>query len=680
MTGHPSDLKTGTVIDGRYRINLQLGVGGFGVVYQAKQLSTGQTVALKVLLSERVAKSRHPEIEIARFEREMLLIAKLEHTNIVRLIDSGRLPDGRLYTTLEFVPGSDLATVLEREGRLEPSEAKRIMLQVLDALSCAHSRGIVHRDLKPANIMLAHTGARRNAMVLDFGIAGLLSPVSADDVCKLTEAGQFPGTPSYMAPEQLEEKPLSPQSDLYSWGLTFLECLTGKPAVDAPSLAAIVFKQLSPQPIVLPRELMDHPLGMVIAKALVKDLGGRYSSASEIYSRLEGCDVSSLRIYSDIEPRSSDIGIGHRLTKNDDTLATTGPSFIPRDMDSKATDVTATPRFEDDLGRLSTENPLDDDETEKLKFIKNEPTKKRPKTRWWLALGLGVLTSLAVVTLLLTLQGSQPSSDGATASNVPAKRPPKAKLPTAAADLSRAFAAGSVAAANGPPPSSDVVEVPAREVSVGLTTLELQRYQNAFPDHSFDLTTKTGVLAAERFTAPVLRVHRTEVTDELWTRAGGLSQQVCAEGTAPRLFVHQAVTNVSPLEAEGFCAQLGMRLPTSMEWESLARGPSSRQYPFDGDLTEIRRAELRTKSAPTSLPWNQTSEGLYDMAGGVWEWVTCGEELGYCTDGYALRGGAWDEPDAFWFLGIVSAPGLTKGARPDCFRRENIGFRCISAP
>ena len=289
MTGHPSDLKTGTVIDGRYRINLQLGVGGFGVVYQAKQLSTGQTVALKVLLSERVAKSRHPEIEIARFEREMLLIAKLEHTNIVRLIDSGRLPDGRLYTTLEFVPGSDLATVLEREGRLEPSEAKRIMLQVLDALSCAHSRGIVHRDLKPANIMLAHTGARRNAMVLDFGIAGVVEGARGVDYRTLTKASEIRGTPSYMAPEQLRAKTLTPQSDLYAWGLVFLECLTGKPIVQGESPFDVALTQVGDDPVPIPAGLFGDDLHEVLRRTTAKPLEERYKNASEIFKAMDTC-------------------------------------------------------------------------------------------------------------------------------------------------------------------------------------------------------------------------------------------------------------------------------------------------------------------------------------------------------------------------------------------------------
>jgi len=276
------------VIANRYELASVLGQGGFGTVYKARQLGTGQWVALKVLHPS--ASREHSRI--ARFHREMQLTARINHPHVIRLLDSGQLDDGLLFIVFEYVDGSDLADLLAAEGPISPEETKRLMLQVLDGLGAAHALGMVHRDIKPRNIMISRTGMRRNAQLLDFGIAAVMSEARYADYASITE-GEVMSTPAYAAPEQLRGKQLTPQSDLYSWGLVFLECLVGRPVIEGRSIGEIVLKQVGPGPIPIPEMLDGHPLGAILRRATEKSLDQRATTA-EIFAAIEACDVSDL--------------------------------------------------------------------------------------------------------------------------------------------------------------------------------------------------------------------------------------------------------------------------------------------------------------------------------------------------------------------------------------------------
>ncbi|TKC96511.1 protein kinase domain-containing protein [Polyangium fumosum] len=287
----PGSIGAGSLFQGRYEILSKLGKGGFGTVYQARQITTNQLVAIKVMRS---GMAGDHDRRVARFQREIRLCARLHHPNIVRLIDSGRTAEGLLYTVFEFVPGENLADLLAREGPLDPREARHLMLQVLDALSCAHAQGVVHRDIKPANIMVVPTGARRNAMVLDFGIGALVDAMAGSSPGRATSL-EVLCTPEYAAPEQIEATRPTPRSDLYAWGLVFLESLTGKPVITGGSLQEVLLKQMSRMPIPLPRPLWGHPLGEILQKATVKDVRKRNVDAEGLFWKLQACDVHALR-------------------------------------------------------------------------------------------------------------------------------------------------------------------------------------------------------------------------------------------------------------------------------------------------------------------------------------------------------------------------------------------------
>jgi len=287
-------IEVGNVFQERYRILEKLSDGGFGVVYKAEQLATGQTVAIKGI--RRFGPTpEDDEKRLARFQREVRLCAQLHHPNIVRLIDSGWI-DESMYAVFEYVPGQNLAELLAEEGRLSPVECGRLMGQVLDALSCAHDAGIIHRDLKPANIMVTPTGARRNATVLDFGIGGVLREAQGLDEKTLTRTFERMGTPAYSSPEQLRGRVLTPQTDIYSWGLVFLECLTGTRAIDGETIAEVMHRQLDETPVPIPRALKGHPLDELLRVATAKNPAHRRFSARELLSRLDACPLAALEL------------------------------------------------------------------------------------------------------------------------------------------------------------------------------------------------------------------------------------------------------------------------------------------------------------------------------------------------------------------------------------------------
>ncbi|WP_433935764.1 TOMM system kinase/cyclase fusion protein [Sorangium cellulosum] len=275
-----------SVFQGRYEILSLLCKEDLATLYKGRQLATGQLVAIKVVRLGRDGGSADAARRRgARFRREMRFCAQLHHPNIVRLIDSGQTDAGQLYTVFEFVPGQSLAELLAAEGALEPREARHLMLQVLDALSCAHGRGVVHGDLRPGAVMIVPTGARRNALVLDFGIGAAIAGArgGGDETPAGVEA-------LYAAPEQRRGFPPTARSDLYVWGLVFLECLTGRPA--APVGAR---QPEHPPPVRIPPALLGHPLGVLLRRTILEDLGARSVTAESLLRELEACSADGLR-------------------------------------------------------------------------------------------------------------------------------------------------------------------------------------------------------------------------------------------------------------------------------------------------------------------------------------------------------------------------------------------------
>jgi TOMM system kinase/cyclase fusion protein len=273
-----------------YRVGELLGEGGFARVFRAEQAQTGKQVALK-LLRELDLGAQERERHRRRFWRETALCASLHHPHLVSLIDRGQTTLGALFAAYELVPGETLRDVLRRRGALPAPEAGALMAQVLDALACAHANGVLHRDLKPENIMLGNTGARPHAVVLDFGVGTFTERAQH---AELTRIGESLGTPGYAAPEQLRGEASTSKSDIYSWGLVLLECLTGVRAVRGDSLAQILGQQLAATEIPLPLALAQGRLGALLRRVLRKSPAGRPADAAALYTELGQINLHTL--------------------------------------------------------------------------------------------------------------------------------------------------------------------------------------------------------------------------------------------------------------------------------------------------------------------------------------------------------------------------------------------------
>ena len=282
------ELQRGYVFEGKYRIQGELGRGGFGMVYLAYQLGMDRHVALKVLnpnMGENAARTAHE-----RFLREVKIISKLRHPNTVTIHDFGETTDGLVYMVLEYVDGETLKSLLNRRGALDDARAIHIAMQIAKSLSEAHRHGIIHRDLKPANIMLSELGGETDFVkVLDFGIAQLRNKKKDQDLTSDGADGrQLIGTPRYMSPEQVRGEQLTGASDVYSLGLILYEMLTGERAVQGDTTMALITQQISPEPLRLGNLSRMHPkLQHITMRAVAKPTQSRYRTVDVMAQELE---------------------------------------------------------------------------------------------------------------------------------------------------------------------------------------------------------------------------------------------------------------------------------------------------------------------------------------------------------------------------------------------------------
>jgi serine/threonine protein kinase len=273
-----------------YTVEGELGRGGMGVVYKARDERLKRQVAIKVLPPELAFRE---EIRI-RFLREAETAARLSHPHIVPIHSVGEGPDGLVYFVMAFVDGESVAAKLKRRGRLPSEEARRIMLETSDALGAAHALGIIHRDVKPDNILLE--GSRGRVVVTDFGIAKALSSTTGS--ATLTATGVAIGTPHYMSPEQAAgDREIDGRSDIYSLGVVSYQMLTGELPFHAPTVPGILMKHITERAPLVTEKCDDCPedLAACVMRSLEKDPEDRWPTADALRRALEARSATMYR-------------------------------------------------------------------------------------------------------------------------------------------------------------------------------------------------------------------------------------------------------------------------------------------------------------------------------------------------------------------------------------------------
>jgi len=277
--GGSIEMTPGSIVLDRFEVIGLLGKGGMGSVYHVKHLHLKSEFALKVL-------NKQADSSVwRRFDNEAKAASRLDHPNLIRVQDSGLLPDGQPFFIMDLVKGETLSDMIKRSGRIPLKETLKIFIQVGFALAYAHDNGIVHRDLKPSNIMIAKTQERSlvgTVKVLDLGIAKL---TGIDDFNQqtLTRTGEIFGSPLYMSPEQCMGIAVDNRSDLYSFGCSMYEALTGAPPVIGENALSTMMRHQSDKPLSLKEASLglDFPqqVETLIATLLEKDPTNRYANA-----------------------------------------------------------------------------------------------------------------------------------------------------------------------------------------------------------------------------------------------------------------------------------------------------------------------------------------------------------------------------------------------------------------
>jgi serine/threonine-protein kinase len=314
----PVPILTGDLV-GNYRIEGVIADGGMGVVYRAKHTILPRRAAVKVLHPSLVGQWSSSE----RMLQEARVLESIAAPSVVDVYDAGVLEDGRPWVAMELVEGETLADLLLRRGALAPVEVVELLIGIVDALAVAHQHGVIHRDVKPDNVML--TGQPRAVKLIDWGIAR----VSSRSSDRITQVDTVPGTPSYMAPEQIRGHALDARADIYSLGVVAYELLTGKTPYRGASVLEIVLQHLTADAPPLSAGCPGIAPGLeALVGAMLRKASRERPALDEVRARLV-----ALRAVV-VDPRRSELEVEMEILMEVDDEADT--TAIPEPIESEA--------------------------------------------------------------------------------------------------------------------------------------------------------------------------------------------------------------------------------------------------------------------------------------------------------------------------------------------------------
>jgi serine/threonine-protein kinase len=284
-----------TVLADRYRVVKKLGEGGMGSVYLAEHTTINKRLAIKVLSPE----FSHKQDLVDRFLQEARAASMIDQENVVEITDFGSTPNGSVFFVMEYLQGEDLSDTIKGNGPLPWSRVKPIMLQIVEALKCAHEAGIIHRDMKPENCFRIKRGSNEDFIkVLDFGIAKVTSDEGEGK--NLTRTGMIFGTPEYMSPEQAKGEKVDHRVDVYALGVILYELLTGKVPFTADTFMGILTKHMFEPPAapstVVPHVNIPEDVEAIILKALQKDREYRFQDMADMGAAIEKVGTGSAAV------------------------------------------------------------------------------------------------------------------------------------------------------------------------------------------------------------------------------------------------------------------------------------------------------------------------------------------------------------------------------------------------
>jgi eukaryotic-like serine/threonine-protein kinase len=417
-------LSSDLVIAQKYRVLRKVGEGGMGTVYEALHTGTGRRLAIKVLTGAGLDGGMEA---VARFEREARTAGSIDTQHIVTVLDTGTdASTGHPYMVMELLTGEDVQQLLDRQGPVPPEVAVRIVAQACIGLSKAHERGVIHRDIKPANLFLARRDDGAIVVkLLDFGIAKVKAdPLgNAGENAGLTRTGNLLGSPLYMSPEQTQGlKTMDHRTDLWSLGVVLYEALCGRPPHVEETIGQLILAICARQtpPVQQFAPWVPAEIAEIVDRALRIKPEERYSSAGEMLAALREVAAKTALTQEDLVPVDE---TSRRIVR---------PRFDPMGQTRVTTD------------RIATAGPL----------ARSGEHLGRPRALW-MAIGLGALSAIGLVLLILKVVGGPKATARGTA-------PPT----TATSSAPAASATGATTASAPEPSAAAPIAPPLRTVQL----------------------------------------------------------------------------------------------------------------------------------------------------------------------------------------------------------------------